>query len=110
MESVTLPTLALRKLPGINPTMHTNVQDKVATVKVVAPKTDENPTGYIVINKTDLTDKHKVYDGADYAPAAAAEGQPAQAQFSQSDLDAAVAAAVDAALAKRDEAAKAAAK
>lgn len=31
------------------------------TVKVVSPATDENPHGYIVINKSDLTEDHKVF-------------------------------------------------
>lgn len=32
------------------------------TVKVVAPTSDDNPHGYIVINKSDLTDKHEIFD------------------------------------------------
>jgi hypothetical protein len=32
------------------------------TVKVVSPKSDDNPTGYIVINKSDLTKDHTLYE------------------------------------------------
>jgi hypothetical protein len=32
------------------------------TVKVVTPVSDQNPHGYIVINKSDLTDKHEIFD------------------------------------------------
>jgi hypothetical protein len=32
------------------------------TVRVVSPVSDENPHGYIVINQSDLTDDHEVFD------------------------------------------------
>lgn len=35
------------------------------TVKVKSPVTEENPTGYIVINKSDLGDTHEVFVEAD---------------------------------------------
>lgn len=31
------------------------------TVKVVSPVSDENPTGYIVINESDLTEDHQPF-------------------------------------------------
>lgn len=34
------------------------------TVKVVSPVSDENPHGYIVINESDLTEEHEVFDEA----------------------------------------------
>lgn len=34
---------------------------EVETVKVVSPASDGNPHGYIVINKSDLTDKHEIF-------------------------------------------------
>lgn len=34
------------------------------TVKIVSPVSDENPHGYIVINKSELTDEHEVFDEA----------------------------------------------
>ncbi|MCK4121395.1 hypothetical protein HFK83_03295 [Ralstonia pseudosolanacearum] len=35
---------------------------ELKTVKVVSPVTDENPLGYIVINETDLTEGHEIFD------------------------------------------------
>lgn len=32
------------------------------TVKIVADVSEDNPLGYIVINKADLTDDHKLFD------------------------------------------------
>ena len=32
------------------------------TVKVSAPVTDENPHGYFVINLSDLSDEHELFD------------------------------------------------
>jgi hypothetical protein len=32
------------------------------TVKVVSPVSDENPTGYIVINESDLTEAHELFE------------------------------------------------
>ena len=34
------------------------------TVKIVADVSEDNPLGYIVINKNDLTDEHKLFDEA----------------------------------------------
>lgn len=47
---------------------------QLETVKVVSPVSDDNPHGYIVINKTDLTDEHELFDedGAKKEPAAKA--------------------------------------
>ncbi|EON13148.1 HeH/LEM domain-containing protein [Pandoraea sp. SD6-2] len=47
---------------------------QLETVKVVSPVSDDNPLGYIVINKTDLTDEHELFDedGAKKEPAAKA--------------------------------------
>lgn len=39
------------------------------TVRIVAEVTDENPTGYVVINKADFDGKvHKLYKGPDWTP------------------------------------------
>lgn len=35
---------------------------QVETVRVVSPVTEENDLGYIVINKSDLTDEHELFD------------------------------------------------
>lgn len=35
---------------------------ELETVKVASPVSEENPLGYIVINKSDLTDEHQVFD------------------------------------------------
>lgn len=35
---------------------------ELETVKIAAEVTDENPLGYIVINKTDLTEDHVLFD------------------------------------------------
>jgi len=32
------------------------------TIRVTAPVSDENPLGYIVINESDLTDGHTLFD------------------------------------------------
>jgi hypothetical protein len=32
------------------------------TVKVVSPVSDDNPHGYIIINKSDLTQDHELFD------------------------------------------------
>jgi hypothetical protein len=54
--------------------MHPSVSDLAATIKIVAKKTDENPTGYVVINSADFDEKtHKEYTGPDYVPPAAEE-------------------------------------
>lgn len=33
----------------------------VETVKIVAPVVDGNPHGYVVINKSDLSDEHQLF-------------------------------------------------
>ncbi len=38
------------------------------TVKIVADVSEDNPLGYIVINKDDLTEEHKLFDEAVTAP------------------------------------------
>jgi hypothetical protein len=38
------------------------MRDTCATVRVVAPVTDENPHGHITINASDLTDGHRLFD------------------------------------------------
>lgn len=38
------------------------MRDTCATIRVVAPVTDENPHGHIVINAADLTDEHRLFD------------------------------------------------
>jgi len=35
---------------------------ELKTVKIVSPVTDENPLGYIVINETDLSKEHELFD------------------------------------------------
>lgn len=35
---------------------------ELETVKIAADVTTENPLGYIVINKTDLTEDHELFD------------------------------------------------
>lgn len=47
---------------------------QLETVKVVSPVSDDNPLGFIVINKTDLTADHELFDedGAKKDPAAKA--------------------------------------
>lgn len=35
------------------------------TVKVKTPVSDDNPSGYIVINKSDVTDSHELFDADD---------------------------------------------
>lgn len=42
------------------------------TVRVVSPISDENPHGYIVINESDLTEDHKVFE--EVAESGALEG------------------------------------
>jgi hypothetical protein len=34
---------------------------ELETVKVVSPVSEDNPTGYIVINKSDLTEEHELF-------------------------------------------------
>ncbi len=34
----------------------------IETIKVVSPISDDNPLGYIVINASDRTDKHELFD------------------------------------------------
>lgn len=34
---------------------------QLETVRVVSPVSEDNPHGYIVINKSDLTDEHKLF-------------------------------------------------
>lgn len=34
---------------------------QVETVKVVVPANDDNPQGYIVINKSDMTEEHELF-------------------------------------------------
>lgn len=34
---------------------------ELETVKVVSPVSEDNPTGYIVINKSDLTEQHELF-------------------------------------------------
>jgi hypothetical protein len=41
--------------------MYYDPTQPVETVRVQSPVTDDNPTGFIVINKADLTDAHKLY-------------------------------------------------
>ncbi|MBU9823189.1 hypothetical protein J1782_25185 [Rahnella sp. BCC 1045] len=36
----------------------------IETVKVAADTTDENPLGYVVINKSDLTEEHALFEEA----------------------------------------------
>jgi hypothetical protein len=38
------------------------------TVKVVSPVTEQNPHGYIVINKSDLTDEHEIFGAEPVKP------------------------------------------
>lgn len=38
------------------------MSDTCETVRVTSPKSDDNPTGYIVINKSDLTKDHTLYE------------------------------------------------
>jgi hypothetical protein len=40
------------------------MRDTCATVRVVAPVSAENPHGHIVINASDLTDEHTLFDVA----------------------------------------------
>ena len=42
---------------------------QVETVKVVSPVSDDNPHGYIVINKSDLTDEHELFGEEKTKPA-----------------------------------------
>jgi len=35
-----------------------------ATVRVSSPVTDDNPHGFIVINKSDMTDDHQLFEDA----------------------------------------------
>jgi hypothetical protein len=92
-------------------TTHSHVET-TKTVRIEAKKTDENPSGYVVINHSDFDEKtHKVYQGPDYVPPAGDQSDAPMGQtFTQEQLDATVAAAVEAALAKREEAAKTAQK
>ncbi|MCA3183914.1 MAG: hypothetical protein INH12_30105 [Cupriavidus sp.] len=41
---------------------------QLETVRVVAPETEDNDQGFIVINKSDLTDEHELYVEATDAP------------------------------------------
>lgn len=34
---------------------------QLETVRVVSPVSEDNPTGFIVINKSDLTEDHKLF-------------------------------------------------
>lgn len=79
MESFTLPTIALRKLPGINQMSYSEAE-KSATKKVVAPVTADNPAGYVVIDAANFNPKtDKEYDGPDFDPVAHAEAEVAKA-------------------------------
>lgn len=49
------------KSPPFLPGEHA-MDDTCETVKIVTPITADNPTGYIVINKSDLNDSHKLYE------------------------------------------------
>lgn len=42
---------------------------QLETVKVVSPVSEDNPHGYIVINKTDLTDEHELFEEGEPDPA-----------------------------------------
>jgi hypothetical protein len=42
---------------------------QLETVKVVSEVSEDNPHGYIVINKSDLTDDHKLFVEAEEKPA-----------------------------------------
>ncbi|WP_171516441.1 hypothetical protein [Cupriavidus necator] len=43
---------------------------QLETVKVVSEVSEDNPHGYIVINKSDLTDEHRLFvEGAPEKPA-----------------------------------------
>jgi hypothetical protein len=47
----------------------------VETVRIVTPLSEDNPLGYIVINKDDLTEEHELYvETADPAAAAPRKG------------------------------------
>ena len=50
--------------------------DTIETIRVVSPVSEENPNGYIVINKSDLTDAHEVW--ADAAADEAVSGKRAR--------------------------------
>ncbi|WP_413724656.1 hypothetical protein [Sodalis sp. RH16] len=34
---------------------------EIETIKIVADITDDNPHGYIIINKDDLTEEHEIF-------------------------------------------------
>lgn len=56
------------RLPDHQPE-ETTVDIHPDTVRIVAEVTDENPTGYVVINKADFDPKvHKLYKGPDWTP------------------------------------------
>jgi hypothetical protein len=38
------------------------MNDIIETVRIVAPVTPENPLGFVVINRSDLTDAHELFD------------------------------------------------
>ncbi|CAB3784357.1 hypothetical protein [Pararobbsia alpina] len=44
------------------------------TVKVASPVSDDNPHGYIVINESDLTEDHEVFEEA---ASETSDGEPA---------------------------------
>jgi hypothetical protein len=43
----------------LQPTKEKSMQ--LETVKIVSPVSDDNPRGYIVINKSDLTEDHEIF-------------------------------------------------
>jgi len=50
------------------------------TVKVVSPVSDDNPHGYIVINKADLSEDHELFDPAPKKAAKAKSDEPKPAE------------------------------
>ncbi|HWG06002.1 MAG TPA: hypothetical protein VG271_13395 [Beijerinckiaceae bacterium] len=62
---------------------------QVETVKIVSPKSDENPHGYIVINKDDLREEHELFveaaEEADAADPAADDDKPKRAARKKAD-------------------------
>lgn len=49
------------------------------TVKIKSPKSEDNPLGFVVINATDLTDEHELFDKPAEEPKPAAQATPATA-------------------------------
>lgn len=49
---------------------------EIETVKVTSPASDENPLGYIIINKGDLTPEHELFVEAGAEPTKRGPGRP----------------------------------